>query len=124
MIYFIQDTSNLWIKIGFSKRPKRRFRAIQATTPNKLEYLGDIPGGLDTEAHYHQRFRRYRMWHEWFKIPRSWAVDIIVAACYIGKHERQESLKLKFHHTPEPEIIAMPEPLVFTITVQADRRAA
>jgi Meiotically up-regulated gene 113 len=123
MIYFIQDMSNLWIKIGFSKRPKRRFRAIQATTPSKLEYIGAIPGGRDTEAHYHQRFRRFRMWREWFKIPRREVEDIIVAACGIGNRQRQEMLK-NFDKAPEPGVIAMPEPLVFTITVQAGRRAA
>lgn len=68
MIYFIQDTSVLNIKIGFTGgNPEDRRAALQTGSPIGLVLLGTTPGGKEKEAELHQRFASARVHGEWFK---------------------------------------------------------
>jgi hypothetical protein len=67
MIYFVQDVVTKAIKIGYSSNPKKRLGGLQTATPNQLALLGVIPGGLEHEAAYHEKFEDHRLQNEWFK---------------------------------------------------------
>jgi hypothetical protein len=67
MIYFIQDTATQSIKIGLSKKPKKRLGMLQTANPHKLLLLGTIPGTAVDEALLHSKFAEYRLHGEWFK---------------------------------------------------------
>jgi hypothetical protein len=67
MIYFIQDTTTGYIKIGYSKDPKKRLEKLEASTPHDLVLLGAIQGGLEHEAKLHKRFTQHGLKREWFK---------------------------------------------------------
>src|SRR5262249_10864231 len=67
VIYFIQNTVSKAIKIGYSKDPRKRLIGLQSTTPDRLELLGYIHGGLEHERCYHDKFEEYRLQREWFK---------------------------------------------------------
>ena len=67
MIYFIKDTVNLTIKIGYSKKPQKRLGVLQTSSPYKLLLLGTVPGTPDDEVSYHGKFATYRLQGEWFK---------------------------------------------------------
>jgi hypothetical protein len=75
--YIVRDALSNRVKIGTSKRPTRRLRALQAYSPNVLEVLLIISpyvtthGGIwfrgSTEKELHRRFAKDRLHGEWFK---------------------------------------------------------
>jgi hypothetical protein len=67
VIYFIKDTVNLTIKIGYSKKPAKRLSSLQTSSPYKLLLLGTVPGTEADEVTYHNQFASYRLSGEWFK---------------------------------------------------------
>lgn len=67
MIYFIKGAISGRIKIGKSNDPERRLRALQTGSPEPLELLGTIPGGLKEERILQKKFKRFAMHGEWFK---------------------------------------------------------
>ncbi len=55
------------IKIGFSRDVAGRINTLKSNTgPIRTRLLAKINGGREREAHYHHRFREYRLGHEWF----------------------------------------------------------
>jgi hypothetical protein len=66
MIYFTQDTQTRAIKIGYSKNPQKRRAGLQSSTPGQLVLLGYVPGGLEYERAFHDKFAAYRLHGEWF----------------------------------------------------------
>lgn len=64
-VYFIR--AGKAVKIGFSGWPHSRMTDIQHTNPEKLELLGFIPGGLETERALHEEFAKHRLRGEWFR---------------------------------------------------------
>ena len=69
MIYFIQDTSVLNIKIGFTGAAdaEDRLRQLQTGSPSGLILLATIPGEQKDEHALHERFKDARVHGEWFK---------------------------------------------------------
>lgn len=67
MIYAIQDETNLRIKIGFSRNPKGRVRALRTASPNRLRMLGLIEGDAGVERQVHRDLQRHRLGGEWFE---------------------------------------------------------
>lgn len=67
MIYFIRAVNSGTIKIGVSNDPKRRLDSMQTGSPEPLELLGVLPGGMDEEKRLHQKFARSRIHGEWFR---------------------------------------------------------
>lgn len=67
MIYFIRAVNSGAIKIGVSNDPRRRLESMQTGSPEPLELLGVLPGGVDEERRLHQRFAAYRIHGEWFR---------------------------------------------------------
>jgi hypothetical protein len=68
MIYFIQDTRSLDIKIGYTSRPVMdRLAALQTGNAGKLEVIAVVPGEQSDEAELHRRFAASRLHGEWFR---------------------------------------------------------
>jgi hypothetical protein len=80
MIYFIEDTVTLAIKIGYSTNPIKRLKNLQNSNQNKLVLLYAMHGELKHEAELLQRFDKFRMEGEWFKAEIADAVSQIIAA--------------------------------------------
>ncbi len=68
MIYFIQDTRTLEIKIGYtSGDAATRLAALQTGNPGELRVLLETPGDYADEAELHRRFAAARGNGEWFR---------------------------------------------------------
>jgi Meiotically up-regulated gene 113 len=68
VIYFIQAGRYGPVKIGISKNPRKRLRALQVPNPKPLTLLGVMEGDSDTEKEVHREFRNSRIRGEWFSI--------------------------------------------------------
>lgn len=70
--YFIienEDNDAHRIKIGFSKDPKKRIRALQTGSSRKLALMGWIESeGKILEQSLHKKYASYRLNGEWFSI--------------------------------------------------------
>lgn len=87
MIYFIRGTISGSIKIGYTgKDPGRRLAQLQTGSPERLELLGSIPGGLEDEARLHARFAAYRLRAdgEWFSPSDTMMAEIRVILRPVG----------------------------------------
>lgn len=63
-VYFIHGGG--LIKIGYSRTPFERFRALSATIPLELALLFLLPGNRKLELKLHERFAADRRMGEWF----------------------------------------------------------
>ena len=66
-IYFVQARTSQSIKIGFSKRPEARLKALATGAPEPIELLGSIVGTPSAERALHKRFDHLRISGEWFE---------------------------------------------------------
>lgn len=66
-VYFIGGTDTGDIKIGFSANPSDRRKALQTSSPVRLEILATLPGKIAVEGAYHKRFADHRLTGEWFE---------------------------------------------------------
>lgn len=64
MIYFIKSSDS--VKIGYSRDPAGRLKALQTASPLPLEIIRIMEGGLTTEAWLHEHFSSKRLRGEWF----------------------------------------------------------
>jgi len=63
-IYFIECGD--FIKIGYSVRPRERFRRIAAMSPVEMRLIGITAGGVYDERDAHTKFSHIRARNEWF----------------------------------------------------------
>lgn len=66
-VYFIQADPTDEIKIGFSVDPSRRLDTLQTAAARELHLLATLPGTLELEREFHERFAAHRTIGEWFK---------------------------------------------------------
>jgi hypothetical protein len=67
VVYFIQDTVTMAIKIGFCLRnPEKRLGALQTGNSNRLRLVGHITGSSLHEKLLHKRFSQFHIKGEWF----------------------------------------------------------
>jgi len=67
-IYFIQgENDNSNIKIGFSISLNKRIKTLQLYSPIKLRIIGILEGNIKLEKSIHKKFKKYRLWGEWFE---------------------------------------------------------
>jgi hypothetical protein len=64
-VYFIR--SGDMIKIGYSRSPEDRMKALQTSHHTRLELIGVIPGSYQTESRLHRQFRHLKGSGEWFR---------------------------------------------------------
>lgn len=67
MIYFVQDSDSLAIKIGYAANPEERLATLQTANSSTLRLLAELPGGRADEAALHRRFAASRLVGEWFR---------------------------------------------------------
>ncbi|HEY9219512.1 MAG TPA: helix-turn-helix domain-containing protein [Phenylobacterium sp.] len=66
MIYYIQDSTTMHIKIGYAADPWRRRDNLQTGAPGTLTIIGLEEGNEAREAEIHKQFAAGRMRGEWF----------------------------------------------------------
>lgn len=67
-IYFIQAENGGLVKIGYTENLDKRFRIIQAHSPERMRIIGKIKGSRSTEEEIHSKFARDRRHGEWFEL--------------------------------------------------------
>jgi hypothetical protein len=67
LVYFILDTGNKLIKIGFSKSVEARLNNLQMGNINALRLLAVCEGARTEENRLHKKFAKHRVRSEWFK---------------------------------------------------------
>lgn len=67
MVYFIRNTFDGSIKVGYSLDPEARLRQLQTASPHRLEIVATIEGGATEEGQIHEVLAEFRMEGEWFR---------------------------------------------------------
>jgi hypothetical protein len=69
MLYFMQDSTTLHVKIGHTSGDDAlvRRKALQTGNPSELVVLGTMPGEQSDETWLHRRFAHVRVAGEWFR---------------------------------------------------------
>jgi hypothetical protein len=68
MVYFIKAETYGAIKVGSSVDPIKRLTELQVSSPDDLELLGVVSGGINIEKRFHRLFRKQHLRGEWYKI--------------------------------------------------------
>lgn len=97
MVYFIQDSQTLAIKIGYCAPDcdgcddrnwrellKHRLQNLQVGSSSKLFVLLAIPGDRDDEREYHREFEGFRVRGEWFSPHPKLLLKILRKAKTLG----------------------------------------
>lgn len=94
-VYFVQaDSSDGYVKIGYSKDYGKRLIDLQISSPYKLTLIALLPGSKVDEGITHEKFSVYRIRGEWF-YPNKHMYDYL----YESKSLYSETIFLeKFHH--------------------------
>ena len=74
-VYFIRCTTSDMVKIGYTEHIAQRFEEIQKYSPEKLEilkliYVNDEQEARTLEYQFHQQFKKYHAYREWFNLPQ------------------------------------------------------
>jgi len=79
-IYVLLNPVTTNVKIGFSTNPDERIKTLQTGNDTWLVELGRFAGTMEDEFELHNRFERYRIYHEdpdgelhrseWFRLGR------------------------------------------------------
>lgn len=70
MIYLMHGCGTGSYKIGFTRRDiSERLSEMLMHSPVLIEVLGLVPGTLQDEANYHEKFAQFRSHGEWFLLP-------------------------------------------------------
>lgn len=81
MIYFLQDSATLHIKIGYTANdPLARLADLQTGNPSPLILLAAVEGALADEAALHREFAAARVAGEWFNPTPALLRHILVLA--------------------------------------------
>lgn len=109
MIYFIQDSANLAIKIGFTGSREEvaaemRLKALQTGNPSRLILLATMPGDKAVEGQLHQRFDAHCVAGEWFK-PAPDLIRFILAHCAADRPAEEPPL-LTAHQAADLDALA------------------
>lgn len=100
MIYFVRRKDGV-IKIGFTAANVARRKTTLEVAHGKLELLGEIDGGLDTEKSIHARFSDARIDdREWFR-PTDELIAYIHEASH--PHKRIELERIELPDVPYPK---------------------
>lgn len=67
MIYFIQNTENNDVKIGYSARVDKRLSQLQVANSKKLRLLFQMEGDKQTESELHRQYQSHHIRGDWFK---------------------------------------------------------
>ena len=65
-LYFIQSDVTGYVKIGRSKNPEKRLKALQTGSPYLLRLMLVLEGWGYKEKEFHSYLERYKILGEWF----------------------------------------------------------
>lgn len=83
LIYFMRRADGVGpIKIGCSKWPQERLRALQIWSPEPLEIVATVPGSFRDERRLHCQFAEHRLHGEWFEA----AAPVLAAVARAASH--------------------------------------
>lgn len=66
-VYFMQIGNDGPIKIGFTKHIRHRLSVVQVGNPALVRLIAVTEGGRTQEFELHNRFKKYRLYGEWFE---------------------------------------------------------
>lgn len=75
-VYFFRLGEDGPIKIGYTKRIRRRLSVVQVDNPCVVRLISVIEGGRKEEFALHKKFESYRLYGEWFS-PEKELIDFI-----------------------------------------------
>lgn len=67
-VYFIQRGRKREVKIGAAYDVTSRFNSLKTSSPDDLRLIGAVAGNEKTEKELHDRFKRYWIRREWFRL--------------------------------------------------------
>lgn len=67
MIYFVLDSAQDAVKIGYTSRIDLRLPQLQTGSVNELRVIKTLPGTLADEQNLHRKFNHLRIRGEWFR---------------------------------------------------------
>lgn len=76
-VYFAQAFGGGPIKIGLSADPKRRISNLNTASPQRLDLLAVLPGGVWLERCLHGLFQKDRLHGEWFAADAPGLAELI-----------------------------------------------
>ncbi len=97
-VYFIEAVGTDRVKIGRAWNPNQRRRELQTSSPHELKLLGVVFGKRHSEPELHERFEKYRILGEWFRLS---AIRVEMDAI-LEEEERIDALEKHY----EEEIMA------------------
>lgn len=80
VVYLIGEPGSPIVKIGTTRNLKNRFRALQSSSPSRLDVLWFTAGGEELEYALHDRFSAARQHGEWFLFEEADPVMLVPAA--------------------------------------------
>lgn len=115
-VYFMRAGG--FVKIGFSKNPRRRKCNIGSGSPFDVVLAAYFPGTERDEADLHSRFRPARQKGEWFKSCAE-IEALIQLHAVVDRHIKPSWHPIKKFRMQHPEII-LPRELAEMIGVERD----
>lgn len=83
VVYVIGDSRNGVVKVGTTSNLIKRLSALQTGSAYQLRVLWSYGGGVELEAHLHERFADKRMQGEWFDFGEPDPVAAVMASTEI-----------------------------------------
>jgi len=85
-LYFICDEDSKYLKIGISKEPEERIKALQTGCPLKLILLLKFYGTQEIETKLHDELKEYRLRGEWYSLTdeNGWKVKAAIKELCLG----------------------------------------
>jgi hypothetical protein len=134
VVYFIQDTSSLAVKIGFClKKPEKRLAALQTGNANVLSLVGHVLGSESQEKRLHAHLAQHHLQGEWFSPAVLGGVAAILRCGSVGEWLASQGTNLPPHPATatrlseagrEAVILAVATPPPPEPAPQMDRRPA
>lgn len=67
MLYIVVNESRTRCKLGYSRDPEQRLKALQTGNPERLQLVATYPAGRRDEAKYHRMLQHQKLAGEWFR---------------------------------------------------------
>jgi len=67
-IYLIKDEGSGLVKVGYSKNPSKRLKALQTSSPSTLKLLATKEGNYTTESKFHKAYQKDHIRGEWYRL--------------------------------------------------------
>jgi len=100
VIYFIQDSTTLAIKIGHAKSDiDGRRRQLQTGNPSPLVVVWCMAGDEGTEYRLHRQFAADRLSGEWFRPSPALLAWLMSEATLYGRHSAIADMEARYAST-------------------------